>query len=459
MIHAFREWLPIYFVAVLAASLSPFPVLGHWEGDWLLLYEMGQSVIQGHLAGDMLARPPLFGAAAAPLWIVSHGLIPYQLMAAVASASAATVMFSFIEHFRPRAPRIVLLPFLLSPFFLHNAAAAWSKPLAAGLIVAAVIEGLSARRWVSSALFALAVAVHEGSIIWAPSVLLVHLSGSTGWRSAARALGRLALTGLLFAGPLEIWVLMKYGLTAKMAMSPVVADSGKTSFLAKTVLAVISTFVGWGPIVDALRWLRSPNPTAYATASKEAYWLVTSWITTLAGTLVGLLFPFILVRRAARDLFAHLGTWPILGLAIAVVMNALLTPFYGNEGTMQVGLVPLGYVLYGLLAARVARLDDQRDVPIRRMAWLMGLAGTLPWLLTNACTSAGLWLSAAFRERIRTGSEGDYFRVMQNRLEPLGMAAFPEVPLLCCVLLIGWALFLRRQRRSIDGLSSSKLPE
>src|SRR6266536_117327 len=97
------EWLPFYFVSMLAASLSPFPVLGDWSGDWLILYRMGESVLGGDLPSNMLTRPPLFGAATAPLWIVADGLIPYQIMAAVASAASVTATLHFVRLLRPGA--------------------------------------------------------------------------------------------------------------------------------------------------------------------------------------------------------------------------------------------------------------------------------------------------------------------------------------------------------------------
>lgn len=449
-VHLFRaatEWLPMYLGAVLAASVSPFPVLGNWNGDWTFLYQMGQAILGGVLPADMLARPPLFGSAATPLWILGSGLVPYQLMAAVASAAAVTATLSFIDEFWPDTPDYVLLPLLLSPFFLHHTAAAWSKLLAAALVLSAVQEGLRQQRMASAALFALAVGVHEGSMIWAPCVLLAHGVGTARWRGVARAVGPMLLMGLIVVGPLLVWILAKYGLAAKVAANPVVAQTRPGSFLIKTLLAILSTFVGWGPFRALARWMKNPQAASSAVMVKEGYWLITSSITTLAGTVGGLLFPFFFVRNT-RTLPSRphrlFNPWILAGTVIAVIANALITPYHSNEGTMQVGLVPLGLGLYGLFAGQVASLGDQGRALTRRLVWIIGLAGTLPWLFLNGGTSAGLWLSPAFRERIRTGSEGDYLAVLDNHLEPLGMTAFPQVPLLCLVLLVIW-LGLRRQ--------------
>lgn len=457
--RALAEWAPLYLISVLVASLSPFPVVGSWSGDWFLLYKMGQSVLGGTLQADLLARPPLFGAAAVPLWIVAGGLPSYQIMAAVASASAVTAMFALIDHYWPRTPRFVVWPLLASPFFLNHTAAAWGKFLAAGLILAAILEGLLARRIASAALFALSVAVHEGSIVWAPFVLVAHASGGTGWRGAVRALGPMALCAALIVGPLQAWILIRYGLAAKVASSPVITDSHAipTPFWLKTVLAVVTTFIGWGPAENLLRWIRGPHPLSGATASKEIYWLISSWYTTLAGTLVGLLFPFAIVPRRqlaspALDQLLH-SKGALAALAFAIVATAALCGFYGAEGTMQAALVALALGLYGLGVGPLGMDGRAGRERIRAMTRLMVVAGTVPWTIVQVSMTAGLRWSPWFRTRLlaAAASEGDYAIIVDNHLTPLGMSAFPEVPLLCLALLGGWMFVRHSQGGSIWG--------
>src|SRR5438477_1746506 len=91
------EWLPCYFVSILAVSLSPFPSIGTWSGDWLLNLRVGEAVFGGSLPAPMLKRPPLLAAATAPLWTVRGGLYPYQITVAVASASALTATLQFLR--------------------------------------------------------------------------------------------------------------------------------------------------------------------------------------------------------------------------------------------------------------------------------------------------------------------------------------------------------------------------
>jgi len=445
--EAARVWLPLYFLSVVASSVSPFPIVGNWHGDWYLLYQMGASVMKGALPHEMLARPPLFGAAAAPLWILGEGLIPYQMMSAVSAASAVVAVLFFVDFFWPKAPRWLLWPLLLSPFFLHNTAAAWGKPLAAGLILGAIIEARRApagsRPWASALLLALSVAVHEGSLVWAPCVLAAYAASRRGWRGLLRCLEAMAVAGTIVIGPLLAWILLEYGLAAKIASNPALTAHdlrNQQPFVAKTALVVVTTFVGWEPLAGLARWMRNPHRLSGVVITKESFWFVTSWITTLAGTMLGLLFPFVLCwRRLAADpvLRASVRS-PLLLLSVgfALIANGVLCGYFSAAGSMQTGLVPLGLGVYGLLAGAVAS-DGAAALPtFRRMSWVMAVVGTLPWVLTNMTIAVGLWLSEGFRARMQAGTEGDYARILADHLRPLGMASFPEVPLVATLSLI-----------------------
>jgi hypothetical protein len=253
--------------------------------------------------------------------------------------------------------------------------------------------------------------------------------------------------GLLVVGPLQVWILIKYGLAAKIAANPVVVEARRQPFAVKTALVILSSFVGWGPLLDLARWLRNPHPAAPALVVKEGYWLITSFITTLSGTLVGLLFPFLFVPRARKMPSRPAGLlnrWNLAGIGFAVVANAMLSPFYSDEGTMQNALVPLALGLYGLFACQLTGARTDEPATLVRLTCITAAVGTIPWFLLNTGTSVGFWLSSSFRERFRTGSEGDYFLVIDNHLAPLGMASFPQVPALCFLLLVIWIGWQRR---------------
>lgn len=458
--EAILEWLPVYWVSVLAASLSPFPVLGSWSGDWLILYQMGEAVIAGDLPRTMLTRPPLFGASTAPLWLLQSGLIPYQLMAAVASAAAVTATFHFMRFLRPNASRLLLVPLMLSPFFLHHTAAAWSKMLAGALVLAALVEAFRSQRVAGALLFALAVAVHEGFIIWAPCLLLCYAAGPERWRGLLKASMPMAAAGVLIVGPLVAWILWKYGLDAKVVANPAVTDTIPMPLPQKTALGILASFIGWGPFEVVARWAGHADATASGTIAKEGYWLITSWNTTVAATMAGFLLPFVgalrEIRRTPRPgALPGLGAWATVGLTIVIVLNSALAGFYSSEGMTQAALVPLVLGVYAVLATQLAPLGNDALAPLRRVALLTIVVGTLPWLLLNAGTSAGLWLSEAMRQRFLSGSEGDYFRVVDNGLQPLGMAAFPAVPCFCVVLLITSLAVWRKFSRSPEPVSAS----
>jgi hypothetical protein len=58
---------------------------------------------------------------------------------------------------------------------------------------------------------------------------------------------------------------------------------------------------------------------------------------------------------------------------------------------------------------------------------------------------------------MRNGSEGDYFRVLDNKLEPLGLIGYPTVQLLAAgALCLGWVLWMRDPSR---GSASSSAPD
>jgi len=443
-----RDWILVYLLSVIASALSPFPVLGNWAGDWYHLYDMGLHVMNGALPAEMLARPPLFGAATVPLWLLAPGLIPYQMMSAVAAASAVLAMLYFVDCFWPKLPRWpLLLPLLMSPFFLNNTAAAWGKLLAGGLILAALAEAGQRREWASGALFALSVAVHEASIIWAPCLLAAYAPRWGGWRGVMRVVAAMAVTGLAINGPLLLWILVKYGLAAKVATSPALTYRNQEPFAVKTLLVVVSTLVGWGPVENLARWLRNPQRFSRAVVAKESFWLVSSWFTTMAGTLVGLLFPFALCWRRLKDdqtLRQLLRPSVVVATGLAIVANAGLCGYYSSEGSLQTGMAALGLAAYGLCAGAVVAANPRGGRSLRQMSRLMAVLGTFPWAATNVLFCLGLWLSAAFRARIQAGTENDYVVVVTEHLSTLGMSAFPEVPAVAGLLLLGLIWYRRR---------------
>jgi hypothetical protein len=81
----------------------------------------------------------------------------------------------------------------------------------------------------------------------------------------------------------------------------------------------------------------------------------------------------------------------------------------------------------------------------------------LPWALVNGAVTTGLVMSEAMHERIRNGSEGDYFRVLDDKLEPLGLIGSPTIQLLAAsALSLGWVPWVCNPSR---GSANSGAPD
>src|ERR1051326_1434721 len=169
----------LYVVALLPAVISPFPIVGIWNGDWFYLFKAGQTLWEGgRLSFESLQRPPLFGAGAAPLWLFADGLIPYQIFSAVMSAGTLGSCLFAADRFWPTLSRFRLLaPLVCSVFFLHHTAACWAKLAAAGFVLASAVdfsrEHSPVTAWSSGVWFALAVAMHQSSLIYLPVLIVI----------------------------------------------------------------------------------------------------------------------------------------------------------------------------------------------------------------------------------------------------------------------------------------------
>jgi len=458
-----RDAYGFSLIALLPALFSPFPILGTWDGDWFFLYQAGQTVWEGgRLSPESLQRPPLFGAAAAPLWIFAEGLIPFQIFSAVMSAGVLAASFFALHHFVPRTSRLRVIALLvMAPFFLHHTAACWGKLMAAGLLVAAGTELRRSRDsrtllW-SGVWFALAVAAHQSSLLYAPLLIAIRVSVH-GWKASEiiRLVFAMGLAGLLLVAPYEVWTIYDYGLDQKVAVNPAVAQRDpEIPMVLNTLLVVVSSFVGWAPLESLFRWWWQPDALALARVASEAFWMITSWIQTLAGTFLGTYAPLFIAGGVTllNRLRVAVSTQQIGFLALAsgavILLNGLLNPFYSSNGTMQTGLTALG--LAGFLVLSHLLLTETP----RRWAVAMAvtaLCGTFPWLLLNLGTSLGLRLSPAFRSRVVGGSERDWDRLSDHQLIPLGLSGFPALQLgLVLILLIGFifrsALFTSFQVR------------
>lgn len=467
VLRSILEFLPLYFVAVAICCISPFPVLGVWSGDWLVYYRSGHAILTGNMPVDLLGRPPLFGAGAIPLWLVRDGLPSYQIFCAVASAGLISVMHYALGRFRPGRRHLPLLCLVaITPFILHNSAAAWSKQLAAALLLAGFVGEVSTgwagerklTQFVPPVLFALSIGVHQSSLIYLPAIILMTPTRQSGKYILRRTLMYIVLIAVV-AGPYELWTISHYGIQAKVAANPVITDRTDLNLISNTALVFVTGFVGWAPVVDLARWVRSSHPLDPAEALKQGFWLLASWVTTMAGTLLGTLGPFLLlkplhkgIRPSTAGIISTSAGRVILAISSILLLNAVLNPFWSSYGVMQTGLEPL--CLIGLLVL----IAEAETTGWRfRLAFCsVLLLGTVPWILLNGAVTLGLCLSEGFKARMASSSEGDYLSLIRTGLKPVGLESFPFIQIVAFSLLAMSVLIMITLRRGA-ALKAEKL--
>jgi hypothetical protein len=436
-----REVYLVYSWPLAAVLLTPFPGMGPWSMDWLYVFQSGQAVM-GNLpyGGPMLERPPLGGASCIPLWLIADGLPTFQVWSAVTSAALVLVgMELYRELGGTRGGVRVWLPLLAGCFFLHHTMLGWAKFLAAGLTLSGVLLMCRAEsgRWnwtAGSALFALSVATHQSAILYGPCVILFGLSA--GLRRGVRRLSVALAAGLVFVLPFEVWTIRTFGLDAKVKANPAMAQRNPDESAGlRAGFMLLSTFVPWNTIEDVARCLSG------APVAPGLYWLVTGVLTALAGTLLGSMVPFLPLRRgppAPRQWASVLTSrGPVACLALAVVGNALLSPYFAKWGSAQTGVVPVQVLLFVVL---IRWLDDASEGIQKRVNGLALALGIVPYALLAVGVTVWLRTGPAAHDAFLTWDDNDYETVFaQADGRSLAFALFPAGPLLATGLyLVPW---------------------
>jgi hypothetical protein len=427
----FRLNAESYFISLLAVSFVPFAIPGVWGGDWLLALDSGQYIAEGkRFYLELLARPPLFGAASIPTCIFGDPLVSFQIFCAVASACILQLARPFILP--TGHPRLLWL-FGGSLFFLQITANAWPKFLAAAFITASWISVGNKGRYknlVTGILLGLALATHQASVLFAPLMLARLWKKAPAFREFAPGAITMLAAAALICAPWELYTIASYGLDAKIHANPAVSQRTKDipAWL-KAVLVGVSTLCAWGPFAVLRQWIGMETPLAPARIQKEIYWLVTSSFNSLAGCLAGILVPWLAGLRFKQlsaclfDLWTKIPRSYRFALALSLAGQIVLNPFYSADGSLQTGWVPVGAATICWLMAWVSRrpLPEQRKVI--QSTILLGLA---PWAGFNLLLTAGLMFSARLKEQI-TVSEGDLQLINKARVTPLGLGAFPWI--------------------------------
>lgn len=436
--HYLRESYLVYTWPLAAVLLTPFPGMGVWSTDWLYVYQAGQAVL-GNLpyGGPMLERPPLGGASCIPLWLVADGLPTFQVWSAVTSTALVLVARElYAELGGTRDGVLVWLPLLASCFFLHHTMLGWAKFLAAGLTVGGLLLMYRAERggprgsWLAgSALFAFAVATHQSAVLYAPFVLLFGVRR----RRPGATLARLAVTalmGLAIVLPFELWTIHTFGLDAKVNANPALAQRDPNEPAAvRVAFMLLSTVLPWNTIEDVLRCLRERD------WGPDLYWLTTGVFTALAGTLLGSALPFLPLRRAPaveRPWLGPLKSRGFLGcVLLAVVGNAVLSPYYARWGSAQTGLVPVQLLLYVVLIRWLDDVPERTQKHVDRLALLLGI---IPYGLLAAGMTIWLQTDPAAHETFLTWDDNDYEKLAQAGGRTLAFALYPASPLVAAGL-------------------------
>jgi hypothetical protein len=420
-----------YLISLLAVSFVPFAIPGTWGGDWLLALESGRYIAEGKsFYPELLARPALFGAASIPTCIFGDPLASFQIFCAIASACILQVVRFFIPS--SGHPRLLWLVGG-STFFLHNTANAWAKFLAAAFVIAAWILASDNARFKNLTvgfLLGLALATHQASALFVPLVLTRLWVRSLSLREFVLSAFLVLAAAAFVCAPWELYTITTYGLDAKIHANPAVSQRLKDlpAWL-NAVLVAVSTLVAWGPVTILWHWITAASALAPARILRELFWLVTSCFNGLAGSLAGLMVPWLAALRFKR-LFAclrELGTEiPPLGwfaFALSAAGQILLNPFYSADGSLQTGWVPVGAGLLCWLTVWASRQPQAEQKAFIRTTLLFGLT---PWALFHLLLTAGLLFSARLREQL-IPSEGDLQLIRRTGFIPLGLGAFPWI--------------------------------
>jgi hypothetical protein len=423
-----------YAIALSPLLAAPFSIPGAWGGDWAVALASGEHILHAaRFTSELLARPPLFGAASIPALLLAPPMEGFQVFCAVASACALQV---FRSGLKAGAKPILVWILAGSVFFLQITANAWPKFLSAAFLLAAwqAAGGNDRRRpGLAGVLLGLAIATHQSAVLFAP-LLLTRLRIPGRRIGLGQVLLILAPAGVI-AGLWEIHTIAVYGWEAKLHANPSVSDRlGALSPWLNGLLVGLTTFVAWGPVEVVRHWYASPDRLSLFRIEHEIYWIATSLLNSLAGSLLGLALPWFLALgprelwRRWQNLWDGMDWVVRASLAFALAGQMALNPFYSADGTLQTGWVPVGMALALWFAGQMA--DAPRPLlrtVLNRIFWY----SAVPWFGFNLALTAALELNKGFRA---TFYDSDLERLDRSHWVSLAMCGFPWLQVLLAVL-------------------------
>ncbi|HVT28847.1 MAG TPA: hypothetical protein VHE81_12605, partial [Lacipirellulaceae bacterium] len=381
----------VYGFGLVVLTLGAYPGLWLMGGDWWQHLGMARAVIAGKFGPDDIARSPFFAVGSLPMLEWGGQLAMYQAYNAFAFAAACAPCLDVLLRgsAAQRSARLwILAGVAISPLCTVVMQNLWPKIFAAGLIWLSVYR---ARAWsqrghmrdaiASSCWAAVAVLVHESSIIYIPLIAAVAFSRSS-LASKRNLMG--VLVGVFLGGALvamwEGWTIWEFGLHARIQSNPAITYDTGLRWWHKLADNTVGILVGALPGDLASVWRNGSLPW-----SERAYYTAVAVVSTVGATAAGIFVLWFvwlgaLVRRSFAGLLRQPRKMRMLGFAIGLVLLAhgLLLGGAPRYGAVQCGLVPLVFLLMSSLLCKIRAGHEQSARAFCR-SWVV--LGWLPYLV------------------------------------------------------------------------------
>lgn len=362
--QAWRSWLPIMVLVVLAFGLRASTLLQGTnvdEGDYIL---QGREMVLGHWphADVHLNKPPLVSFIAYPFfWFSGNPILPVRVFMILLSASAVFAVYWLGRRVHSSAMGMCAAVFVA----FDPMSAIWAKalhvstltPILAIWTLTLLVEGFVSgkRYWLvaSGVVFSLALMNKQTGIVLFPVLLLFLLSAWMGWlRFEEEKPIRISFRDAVywFASVLPVWLLFLLYLLALNAVEPFIYDIW-TSNLRMAGAFDQDAAHRWGEFQAMMFW----NP-----------WV---WWIALGGCMLAL----IRFRMPA-------GLLLVLWLVIEFYVNLFALSHYWTHYTMAI-TVPAA-MLAGLLFAEIKRWVE-KALPVSSIVMHAGVVAVCVLLVMS----------------------------------------------------------------------------
>jgi hypothetical protein len=440
-LHMATLYLCCFLGSLSAVSLTVWPAAGPWAADWSANLGQLEALWTGApLKEWLLARPPLFAAAAVPFHFFLNSLPALQVSAcAFAGAALVAVLWLAGEFGKDNRLEITALWVVgFSMFYLVNLTAIVPKFVQGVLIVSAFVALKGARKnhslssvGFSALLICLAVEVHHSSVVYAIAyaVALSHAAQHRPPRVKQFALLCLILLLVIVAVP-ELLRIGRFGMDQIVRFNPSVAMRGSQSAWIVFLLNLESIFVGWGYLLPIWNIIKVAHDASIQTISYYAKWIVLMHLAMMSNTLLLILLPLVFTRERLKSYLSFLRKQlpPAIaaGLATVPVATALLVPSISAAGIVHSGATALAV---GALIVGMAWLATEPSHVYGTRVFTL-LAGTFWWCAWNVTQYVAVLQAGGFANSgPRLDDQLDLPLLLASGQVPWGYGQFPWMPL------------------------------